>query len=334
MIGVLREEPGQESAAGGAATDAVRHPTPGRGDPARRREDRLRDAGGRPGCRAQRAWVATPTASCRRRSPTSASTPAAPSGQVRVTGRGGPRPARQRSQPTCRSAPTTGPALPGSGAGLLGLQERVDPGRRHPGARPGRFGRLRRATPSCRGEGPGAAGRRRRPGARRTTDDPVLGRRTSRWSARPTTAPGAVAAVREHRPDVVLMDIRMPEMDGIAATAALRRLDAPPQVIVLTTFQADEQVMSALRAGADGFLLKDTPPAEIVNAVRLVAAGDAMLSPSVTRTLLSHFGDAAGIRTPPRRRAATGHAHRSRARGRGRGRVRRVQRGGGRRHCS
>jgi DNA-binding NarL/FixJ family response regulator len=63
-------------------------------------------------------------------------------------------------------------------------------------------------------------------------------------------------------------------------------------VIVLTTFQADEQVMSALRAGADGFLLKDTPPAEIVNAVRLVAAGDAMLSPSVTRTLLAHFGDA------------------------------------------
>jgi DNA-binding NarL/FixJ family response regulator len=102
----------------------------------------------------------------------------------------------------------------------------------------------------------------------------------------------AVAAVREHRPDVVLMDIRMPEMDGIAATAALRRLAAPPQVIVLTTFQADEQVMSALRAGAGGFLLKDTPPAEIVNAVRLVASGEAMLSPSVTRTLLSHFGDA------------------------------------------
>ena len=101
----------------------------------------------------------------------------------------------------------------------------------------------------------------------------------------------AVAAVRQHRPDVVLMDIRMPQMDGITATAALRRLDAPPHVIVLTTFQADEQVMSALRAGADGFLLKDTPPAEIVNAVRLVAAGEAMLSPSVTRTLLSHLGD-------------------------------------------
>jgi len=111
----------------------------------------------------------------------------------------------------------------------------------------------------------------------------------------------AVAAVREHRPDVVLMDIRMPEMDGITATAALRRLDAPPQVIVLTTFQADEQVLSALRVGASGFLLKDTPPAEILNAVRLVAAGDAMLSPSVTRTLLSHFGD---TEATERRRAA------------------------------
>ncbi len=101
----------------------------------------------------------------------------------------------------------------------------------------------------------------------------------------------AVAAVRAHRPDVVLMDIRMPEMDGITATAALRALDDPPQVIVLTTFHADEQVMAALRAGAGGFLLKDTPPAEIVAAVRLVASGEAMLSPSVTRTLLSHLGD-------------------------------------------
>ena len=111
----------------------------------------------------------------------------------------------------------------------------------------------------------------------------------------------AVAAVREHRPDVVLMDIRMPEMDGITATAALRRLDAPPQVIVLTTFQADEQVMGALRAGAAGFLVKDTPPAEIVTAVRLVASGEAMLSPSVTRTLLAHLGDA---ETSERRRVA------------------------------
>ena len=110
-----------------------------------------------------------------------------------------------------------------------------------------------------------------------------------------------LTAVREHRPDVVLMDIRMAEMDGITATAALRRLDPPPQVIVLTTFQADEQVMSALRAGANGFLVKDTPPAEIINAIRVVATGDAIISPSVTRTLLSHFGDA---QTSERRRSA------------------------------
>ncbi len=101
----------------------------------------------------------------------------------------------------------------------------------------------------------------------------------------------AVAATHAHRPDVVLMDIRMPEVDGIAATAALRRLPDPPHVIVLTTFQADEHVMGALRAGADGFLLKDTAPTEIVDAVRLVAAGEAMLSPSVTRTLLAHLGN-------------------------------------------
>jgi len=112
----------------------------------------------------------------------------------------------------------------------------------------------------------------------------------------------AVDAVREHRAEVVLMDIRMPDTDGIAATAALRLLDTPPHVIVLTTFQADEQVMSALRAGADGFLLKDTPPAEILSAIRLVASGEAMLSPSVTRTLLSHLG---GTEVSERRRLAS-----------------------------
>ena len=104
---------------------------------------------------------------------------------------------------------------------------------------------------------------------------------------------GAVVAVRKHRPDVVLMDIRMPRMDGITATAALRALDPAPQVVVLTTFQADEHVVAALRAGASGFLVKDTPPGDILTAIRLVAAGDAIVSPSVTRTLLSHFGNTA-----------------------------------------
>jgi DNA-binding NarL/FixJ family response regulator len=82
-----------------------------------------------------------------------------------------------------------------------------------------------------------------------------------------------VAAVDAYRPDVVLMDIRMPGVDGLAATEALRRRDDAPQVIVLTTFDADDHVLRALRAGAAGFLLKDTPPPEIVRAIRLVAAG-------------------------------------------------------------
>ena len=98
---------------------------------------------------------------------------------------------------------------------------------------------------------------------------------------------GVLAAVDRHRPDVVLMDIRMPQLDGIAATRLLCAQPDPPQVIVLTTFDADELVMRALQAGAAGFLLKDTPPAEIVRAVELVHAGDAMLSPAVTRRLIS-----------------------------------------------
>jgi len=99
----------------------------------------------------------------------------------------------------------------------------------------------------------------------------------------------AVTAVREHRPDIVLMDIRMPQMNGIAATETITALDYPPRVIVLTTFHLDEYVFGALQAGASGFLLKDTPPADIIRAVRLVAGGEAMLSPSATRTLIERF---------------------------------------------
>ena len=101
----------------------------------------------------------------------------------------------------------------------------------------------------------------------------------------------AVAAVASTQPHVVLMDIRMPQMDGITATAALRALARPPQVIVLTTFGLDSYVLDALRAGASGFLLKDTPPREIVAAVHSVAGGEATLSPAVTRTLIERFTD-------------------------------------------
>jgi DNA-binding NarL/FixJ family response regulator len=98
----------------------------------------------------------------------------------------------------------------------------------------------------------------------------------------------AVEAVRAHRPDVVLMDIRMPGVDGLAATASVTALPQPPKVVVLTTFGLDDYVFRALEAGAAGFLLKDTPPRDLIAAVRVVAAGDAMLSPSVTRTLIGH----------------------------------------------
>jgi DNA-binding NarL/FixJ family response regulator len=95
-------------------------------------------------------------------------------------------------------------------------------------------------------------------------------------------------AVAKHEPDVVLMDIRMPVMDGLAATELLRALDDAPEVIVLTTFEAGDDVVRALRAGASGFLLKDTPPADIVRAVLAVAAGEPMLSPTITRSLIGH----------------------------------------------
>lgn len=94
-------------------------------------------------------------------------------------------------------------------------------------------------------------------------------------------------ALDRHRADVVLMDIRMPVVDGIAATRLVREQPDAPAVVVLTTFDADELVLRALQAGASGFLLKDTPPPEIVRAIERVHAGDAMLSPGVTRQLIA-----------------------------------------------
>ena len=95
------------------------------------------------------------------------------------------------------------------------------------------------------------------------------------------------AAADAHTIDVALMDIRMRRVDGIEATRRLRRRSHPPEVIVLTTFDADQLVLRALRAGASGYLLKDTPPDRIVDAIRRVAAGDPILSPAITRKLMS-----------------------------------------------
>jgi DNA-binding NarL/FixJ family response regulator len=106
----------------------------------------------------------------------------------------------------------------------------------------------------------------------------------------------AVERVRTLRPDVVLMDIRMPNLDGIEATRQIAASAQAPRVLVLTTFDLDEYVYEALRAGASGFLLKDAGAAELLHAIRVVAAGEALLSPSITRRLIADFA-----RRPPAR---------------------------------
>jgi DNA-binding NarL/FixJ family response regulator len=190
--------------------------------------------------------------------------------------------------------------------GHPGARFRVGPGRapgarsarrRHPGRRPAARRRL--------------AGPRRVPPADGVTgvvrvllvdDDPLVraGLSMILASADDVSVVGeaadgadAVAAVRAHRPDVVLMDIRMPRVDGLTATADVLALDGAPRVVILTTFAIDEHVFRALEAGASGFLLKDTPPRDLVDAVRIVARGDAMLSPSVTRALVERFAASA-----------------------------------------
>jgi len=105
------------------------------------------------------------------------------------------------------------------------------------------------------------------------------------------TGAEAVELTRQLQPDVVLMDVRMPEVDGIEATRQIcgRAETADTRVLILTTFDLDEYVYAALRAGASGFLLKDTPPAELLTAIRLVAAGEGLLAPTVTRRLIAEF---------------------------------------------
>ncbi len=114
----------------------------------------------------------------------------------------------------------------------------------------------------------------------------------------------AVSLVGELEPDVVLMDIRMPVMDGLEATRAVAALGVGTRVLVLTTFDLDEYVFGALRAGASGFLLKDTPPAQLLEGIRVVARGESLLAPSVTRQLIEEFVRREPVDTTPREQPA------------------------------
>ncbi|WP_241002966.1 response regulator transcription factor, partial [Streptomyces sp. CB01881] len=115
------------------------------------------------------------------------------------------------------------------------------------------------------------------------------------------TGAEALGLARELRPDVVVMDIRMPVMDGIEATRLIKELSDPPNVLILTTFDDDENVYAALRAGAGGFLVKDMVLEDILAAVRVVAAGDALIAPGVTRRLIEGFVERGPVRTSRRR---------------------------------
>jgi DNA-binding NarL/FixJ family response regulator len=111
----------------------------------------------------------------------------------------------------------------------------------------------------------------------------------------------AIAQAASLHPDVILMDVRMPVLDGLQATREITAMHDPPKILVLTTFDLDDYVYEALRSGASGFLLKDASARELSEAVRLVAAGDALLAPGVTRRLIAEFARMGGPRTPSRK---------------------------------
>ncbi len=175
------------------------------------------------------------------------------------------------------------------GTGLVGLSERVRLARRDvPGAAP--RAACSRSPPGsprrCPGrEDPGkirsAAGRRRDAHPGRGEGDPGRRSRGSTWSPRPSDGREAVEGTLAHRPDVVLMDIRMPVLDGLAAAAEIRRLSPATGVVMLTTFGEDEYIARALKVGAGGFLLKSGDPRELLAGIHAVAGGAAYLSPTV-----------------------------------------------------
>jgi DNA-binding NarL/FixJ family response regulator len=115
----------------------------------------------------------------------------------------------------------------------------------------------------------------------------------------------AIAQCKRFHPDLVLMDIRMPELDGLEATRRILADHQPARVLILTTFQLDDYVYEALKAGASGFVLKDDPPEQLIAAVRTVAAGDALLSPAVTKNVIAHFTRLQRHAPPPTVKALT-----------------------------
>ena len=215
-----------------------------------------------------------------------------------------PRPARA-AQPRPGGPSGAGGEEPAGGHGLIGMRERVSL----------YGGELSRgAAAGARFPGGGAAadrGRRAMTIRVLVADDQALVRVGFRGIIAATpgltvvgeagTGAEAVETARATRPDVVLMDVRMPVMDGIEATRRITgsARTADVRVLILTTFDLDEYVYAALRAGASGFLLKDTMPADLLNAIRVIAAGDALLAPSVTRRLLGEFASRPNCRRRP-----------------------------------
>ena len=240
------------------------------------------------------------TGSSRRASPTPASTRPAPGSASRSAA-----PPTTASTSCCatRSA-SARPRRPASGLGLIGLSERAE-------LRGGRLeyaprrSHVRAARVDTVGDMTESATR-----VLIVDDDPLVrsalalmlgGQADLDVVGEAGDGREGVDQARRLAPDVVLMDIRMPRLNGLDATRELHARPEPPRVIVLTTFDADDYVFGALAAGADGFLLKDTPPAEIVAAIRKVAAGEPMLSPSVTRTVLHRHAHRGQRRTRPTR---------------------------------
>ena len=324
LLGLVRSGEGADAYA----------PTPGLSDLARL-ADEVTDAGlavdltvvarRRATCRPASSWP--PTASCRRRSPTPASTPG-PSGrrcsststagvlQVVVTDDGtGAERRRPAAAATAWSACRSGSPSTAARSTSVPADDGGYPGDGHPALRRG--GRPR---------DPRRGGRRPGPGAQRLHRAAQLGRRHRGGGRGQRRRRGGRPSPSHERPDVILMDIRMPGTDGLEATRRItadERL-ADTRVLILTTFDLDEYVFEALRAGASGFLLKDTLPDDLLAAVRVVAGGQALLAPSVTRRLMEEFV------TPPRGRARRAparprHAHRAGDRGAGRRGPRPVQ---------